>query len=117
MKKPKRPATTKVNRVELMKLLHRYKGLLEWEIGLLAELRGETVDLVLPPPEGPYVKRVALMASGSGQADAGAQAQASADATRTGNLENACRYSIPTIDSYGELVDAATPYVRALADA
>jgi hypothetical protein len=108
-------ATVEVNRLALMKLIYRYKGLLEWELDYLRQLGGDVVPITLPtlpvmppdpppppPPEtgsvGPGAPLYRLRGSGPG------------------NLENSCVAGIESIDSYEELVDAATPYVRALAE-
>ena len=103
-------ATVEVNRLALMKLIYRYKGLLEWELTYLQQLEGETLPIALPPPplppppppgEGsvaPHAPLYRVLGPGNG------------------NLENNCVANIGPIVSYEQLVDAATPFVRALAD-
>lgn len=116
--------TTEVNRLQLMKLLYRYKALLEWELSWLAQMDGETVSLLLPPAPGARKKMALMKADSKGtspkdedQKKDGGKEDTTAEATRLpGNLENSCLISIPTIEGYADLVEAATPYVAALAE-
>lgn len=140
--------TSHVHRLELMRLLHRFKGLVEWELAKLAALDGETISLELerpavrkglrleegpppdaPPPLGPTRGPSAVPAPppipGAGAPDgsledlsrpAGAPSYPLQKTRTPTNLESCCRSAdLPTGD-YTELVDAATPYVRALAE-
>ncbi|MDX9735005.1 MAG: hypothetical protein RBU36_12825 [Thermoanaerobaculia bacterium] len=138
--------TTLVHRLELMRLLYRFKGLVEWELEKLAALDTRTISLELEPPafavrkperkpppiatgtepaaEAPAVSETpsipgadapdGSVAGSSGLTGGAAKAKHwSQDPT---NLESCCRSAdLPTGD-YVELVDAATPYVRALAE-
>lgn len=134
--------TTLVHRLELMRLLHRFKGLVEWELEKLAALDTRTIPLELEPPafavrkpspitpgtepaaEAPAVPETPSI-PGAGAPDgsladrsrpAGAPSHPLQKAKVPTNLESCCRSAdLPTGD-YVELVDAATPYVRALAE-
>lgn len=119
------PSETIVNRLQLMKLLYRYKGLLEWELSYLSEQRGETISLTLPPaPEARTRKKLSSVEAGSeddtgrksDQEKGSGKSEATAEVTAGGRLESACRYPIVPIESYAELVDEATTYVKALAE-
>ena len=138
--------TTLVHRLELMRLLHRYKGLVEWELEKLAALDTRTISLELEPPafavrkpdrkpppiatgtepaaEAPAVSETPSIpgadAPDGSLADlsrpAGAPSHPLQKTKDPTNLESCCRSAgLPTGD-YAELVDAATPYVRALAE-
>ena len=139
--------TTLVHRLELMRLLHRFKGLVEWELEKLAALDTKTIPLELPEPPAFAVRRpegerspIATGTPGATGAPAvpgtpplpgaGAPDGSLADLSRPAgapshplqktkdptNLESCCRSAgLPTGD-YVALVDAATPYVRALAE-
>lgn len=101
--------TVSVRRLELMRLIYRYKGLLEWELACLQELEGEFVELDLgaapePAPLGEFVPE-----GGSGTV------RAMPRVLLPGNLETSCVIN-QSIGDYVELVDAATPLVRALAE-
>lgn len=139
--------TTLVHRLELMRLLYRFKGLVEWELAKLAALDGDTLALELPEPAAITAKKLerkppaiaprtepATKKPGTGSAapsrpEPGSPGGSLADLARPAgapshplqkakvptNLESCCRSAdLPTGD-YVELVDAATPYVRALA--
>ncbi len=139
--------TTLAHRLELMRLLYRFKGLVEWELAKLAALDGETIPLELPEPPAFAVRKLERkpppFAPGKEPATvapavpdtpslpgAGAPDGSLADLSRPAgapshplqktkdptNLESCCRSAdLPTGD-YVALVDAATPYVRALAE-
>lgn len=133
--------TTLVHRLELMRLLYRFKGLVEWELAKLAALDGETIPLELPEPPAFAVRKLERKPSpiapaapvvpetppipGAGEPDgsladlsrpAGAASHPLQQTKVPTNLESCCRSAdLPTGD-YVELVDAATPYVRALAE-
>jgi|GEM_PF-2739910 hypothetical protein len=140
--------TTLVHRLELMRLLYRFKGLVEWELAKLAALDGVTVPLDLehpaaykgqrldrePPsvaPSSPGSTVEPSVASGTpprpgaGAPDGtvaddsglpGAAGKVKLRIQDPSNLESCCRSAdLPTGD-YVALVDAATPYVRALAE-
>ena len=138
--------TTLVHRLELMRLLHRFKGLVEWELEKLAALDSRTIPLELEPPafavrklerkpspiaaetepvaEAPVVPETPSI-PGAGAPDgsladrsrpAGAPSHPLQKTKDPVNLESCCRSAdLPTGD-YVALVDAATPYVRALAE-
>lgn len=140
--------TTLVHRLELMRLLYRFKGLVEWELAKLSALDGDTVPLELPetpvvtarklerkPPSfapgmEPATKKSGTDSGTPSLPELGAPDGSLADLDRPAgapshplqqarvptNLESCCRSAnLPTGD-YVELVDAATPYVRALAE-
>lgn len=138
--------TTLVHRLELMRLLHRFKGLVEWELEKLAALDTRTIPLELEPPAitarkperkpppispgtEPAAEAPAVPATpsipGAGAPDgsladlsrpAGAPSHPLQKTKDPTNLESCCRSEdLPTGD-YVALVDAATPYVRALAE-
>ena len=139
--------TTLVHRLELMRLLHRFNGLVEWELEKLAALDTETIPLELPEPPAitagkPEGKRTPIATGtepatvapavletpsipGAGEPDGsiagssgltGKAAKAIPRIQDPVNLESCCRSAdLPTGD-YVALVDAATPYVGALAE-
>ena len=139
--------TTLVHRLELMRLLYRFKGLVEWEIAKLAALDGDTVSLELVEPSAftvrklerkppsiapgtePSAEKPAVPETppipGAGAPDGsvagspgltGAAAKAKYRIQDPTNLESCCRSADLPTGSYVDLVDAATPYVRALAE-
>jgi hypothetical protein len=139
--------TTLVHRLELMRLLYRFKGLVEWELAKLAALDGDTVPLELAEPAAFTGKKLERkppsIAPGTPGATgapvvpetppipgAGASDGSLADLSRPAgapshplqqtkvptNLESCCRSADLPTGGYVELVDAATPYVRALAE-
>ncbi len=140
--------TTLVHRLELMRLLYRFKGLLEWELARLAALDGDTVPLDLPEPPVVAVRRLEPEPPSIAPGTPGATGEptsvpdtsarpgaetpdgALADFSRPAgaplsplqqirvptNLESCCRSAELPARDYAELVDAATPYVRALAE-
>ncbi len=101
--------TTQVRRLELMRLIYRYKGLLDWELSCLQALEGELVELDLGTPEELVPATKPAPGAGTGPVHAMPSAHG------PGNLETNC-VGFGSIDGYVELVDAATPYVRALAE-
>ena len=139
--------TTLVHRLELMRLLHRFKGLVEWELEKLAALDTKTIPLELPEPPAFAVRRpegerppiatgrepATVAPAGSGTpclprarppvcpllppptpgGRPGHPLQKTKDPT---NLESCCRSADLPTGNYVALVDAATPYVRALAE-
>ncbi len=139
--------TTLVHRLELMRLLYRFKGLVEWELAKLAALDGDTVPLELAEPTGFTGKKLerkppsiapgtpgataapavpetppipgAVAPDGTVADDSGlpgAAAKAKLRIQDPTNLESCCRSADLPTGSYADLVDAATPYVRALAE-
>ena len=136
--------TTLVHRLELMRLLYRFKGLVEWELAKLAALDDVTVSLDLEGPAASTARELERtppsIAPGATVAPAvpetppnpGADAPDGSVADRAlpsseaphalqktsvpTNLESCCRSADLPTGSYVDLVDAATPYVRALAE-
>lgn len=129
--------TTEVNRKRLIRLLFRYKGLLEAELSYLENLppESETVSLHLPriPYRGPGLGKLqpsppaeqlpagptppAATAPGEGAGSLGSRhALLRPKNQDPGTLENSCVSSIEPITNDVELVDAAQEFVRALAE-
>lgn len=137
MDAPKGPPTTEVNRKRLIRLLFRYKGLLEAELSYLQSLppKSETVSLHLPqapdrglglgelppsppvaqPSAGPTPPATVIPGEGAGSLSSHAVLLRPRNQD-PGTLENSCISSIDPITNDVELVDAATPFVRALAE-
>ncbi|MBK9374906.1 MAG: hypothetical protein IPN03_14560 [Holophagales bacterium] len=137
MDAPKGSPTTEVNRKGLIRLIFRYKGLLEAQLSYLVSLppESETVSLHLPqspgqglglgelspslPPAQPPAGSTppATTAPGDGAGSLSSHAVLLRPRNQDpGTLENSCVSSIDPITNDVELVDAVTPFVRALAE-
>ena len=137
MDAPKSSPTTEVNRKRLIRLLFRFKGLLEAELSYLESLppESETVFLHLSrtpgpglglgelspslPPVQPSAGPTTPPPTAPGEVAGSLASHAVLLRPRNqdpGTLENSCVSSIDLITNDVELVDAAMPFVRALAE-
>jgi hypothetical protein len=107
VKKQGKPETTKVNRRRLIRLINRYKAVLDSELAYLQSLGGETVDLVLPP---------AAPADDEGGCGGEGRKMVVMKVKDPGVLESNCVSNAGSVASDVELIDTLTPFVRALAE-
>jgi hypothetical protein len=112
--KPQADPVTQVNRKQLMRLLYRYKGLLEWEMKYLEGQPGPTVSLHLQREAAVSVAAAAEAESSGGEG--GKKQILKARQQDPGELENSCVYYAGSTDSDTGLIDTATPYARALTE-
>ena len=107
MKKQRKPETTKVNRRRLIRLINRYKAVLDSELAYLQSLGGETVDLALQP---------AAPADDEGGCGGEGRKMVVMKVKDPGVLESNCVSNAGPVETDVQLIKTLTPFVLALAE-